>query len=252
MWTPQRRLPALPYHYGVERPKSGYELAAAYVSVAQAAGVTPLTVTKPTGLVVGDFLLCILMNRHSSLSGAAGATLTTSVPWNQIGMNDTESRARIRALWRTVAANEPADYTFTFDMSIGVGAIITAFRGVLTTGILIQATTGTSTGVVTLNGVTTTIENSMLVGLWGRGNNGSWSGHTEGITEVGDVTGGSGSTGTHLSSAYQIQAATGATGTRSATSTFTTSLGAGGYIVALQPDPNYGVATGRSRAFFIG
>lgn len=193
--------------HGLTKPPAGGG-SLAYVGAAAAGPASPgagaLSVSKPSGVAAGDTLILLVARRANSTSPAP----TPSGGWTLLD-SITAGNARAWLYKRTVAASEPSSY------SIAAGgwlaAIVTAFTGVT---IVTPSSVATSRVAPSLSaGSLPTI----LYGGWVNAANSlppSWSAPS-GMTLAADT--GSDSN-IQASAAYEALAATGATGTRTPSS----------------------------------
>jgi hypothetical protein len=191
-----------------------------------------VTVNKPTGVVDNDVMLAFV----SWWTG----TLTPPAGWTQVGT--TESWAASgdtakMAVYRKVASGEGASYTWTNSSSPNeIYVTIRAFYNVDTTtpiDVFSQTSTTSQGTSVVGNSVTTTTTNTMLLFFGSRMNNGINGNPITpdgSMTEISDINAGSGWTRHFVDE--QAVAASGATGTRTATSTGNATYGA--FMIALR------------------
>lgn len=199
---------------------------------------TSIVVGKPAGAVEGDILLVdITVNNLSTPNSFANWSHTDFVlVVDQVGVDgSTNQWNRVSRFKRTLTASEPASWTFT----VGAGESIddsqascVCVQGGSSVGA--TASNETTAGTTWTSGsVTTTAANSLVVRIWahdatvsiGTGDN-NVSGYTAGLTEHVDVGNhgafAGGWTSTALTS--EVQAATGATGSKTATVVASTGL----------------------------
>lgn len=191
-----------------------------------------VTVNKPTGVVDGDVMLAFVTWWTGSLTPPAG--------WTQVGTTESwaaSSDTAKMAVFRKTASGEGSNYTWTNSSSPNeIYVTIRAFYNVDTTTPIDvvgqNSTTSQGTSVVG-NSVTTTTTNTMLMFFGSRmdnGINGNAITPDGSMTEISDLNAGSGWTRHFVDE--QAVAATGATGSRTATSTGNATYGA--FMVALR------------------
>ena len=203
-------------------------------ATARTNGVAPsITVPVPTGTTSGDVLVAQIV------SGSNGA-VTAPGGWTQIRTDVNTASASVyrQSLYYHVAGSEPISYTWTLAASHGATGTILAYSGVSNATPINQhgATIGTtSVTAVVAPSVTTTVANTMLVGLYSI-NGGRTFVPPVGMSERSDIAeslvAGEKVTG---ESADELRAAIGATNPRTATAN---SAGWGiGALIALRPAP---------------
>lgn len=204
-------------------------VAASALAVANSA--TSVSQTPPTGVQTGDLMIAHVVARGDA------QTIATTAGWSLIANTDTANTTpspdvRHAAFWRIARSNETTAYTFTIGSSNTLSVVISVYRGVdATTPINASAsqTTASST-TITAPTITTTVTNTLLVFLAAAvvaqtsTPNGS-------LVERYDANGGS-----NVVMAYgatEALAASGATGTRTATTT--AAAATIGTLIALAP-----------------
>src|SRR5229473_6651810 len=187
----------------------------AAASAGVASGVTTLTITKPTGTVQNDVMITSIAIRPNTATIAllAGWTLVQRVD------NANTSVNSLAVYWKVAGASEPASYAWTLgNAPTGAAGGIQTFSGVdTTTPIDVQngAFTTVATTTPATPTVTTRVANTMLVTSHGIANGDLWAnpptwGGTQGFQQI--------STGNEMiQGSYALQAAIGATGTKTAT-----------------------------------
>lgn len=91
-----------------------------------ASGASPLTLTKPTGVQLGD-LLMIAAQFTNSVPNAAGPD---GGGWTELLRFDTSSNEWQTIYVKVAGASEPASYSFTHSVGTDVAAAIVAYRGI--------------------------------------------------------------------------------------------------------------------------
>lgn len=198
---------------------------------------TSLSVAQPVGVVAGDVMLAQLTVRANICAGS-GPTPPASGGWILIGCLNSGTTLAQAVYYKVATAAEPANYTWSFSAGRATAGIA-AFRGVnnaTPVNVANSRANASSTNIVA-PAITTTVANTMLVGLFGHA-------HSDAIdppilpaimTEAYDVTSGAGPNGTTSEAAYITQAAPGNTGTRTATSAGGNAVVNIGHLVALRP-----------------
>jgi len=119
-----------------------------------------LTISKPAGLANGDVML-------ASITVASTASATAPTGWTLIGTSLTSGSMRQTIYWRVAAASEPASYTWNFTGNQNAVGGIVAYSGAATTGPIISGQANSSSTSITAPTVTTTADNSLVVGFFG-------------------------------------------------------------------------------------
>jgi Domain of unknown function (DUF1929)/Bacterial Ig domain/Kelch motif len=207
-------------------PGSGITFRAA--SAGANAAATSLVVPKPTGTAAGDVLLASVAVRGvPAMSAPAG--------WSLVRVDPRGTILKQAVYVKVAAATEPGSYMWTFSASKPAAGGIAAFAGVDTAS-PVNASGGQanlSGTAVTAPSVTTTVPNTMLVSLYGYA---PLAGLTPpaGMTERWEVGSAPGTTNPVVSAgAVAMQAAPGATGSRTATAS--KKVNSVGQLVALKP-----------------
>lgn len=191
-----------------------------------------VTVNKPTGVVDNDVMIAMVAWWTGTLTPPAG--------WTQIGTTESwaaSSDTAKMAMYYKVASSEGSSYTWTNSSSPNeIYVSIRAYTGV-NTSTPIDASSQTSTTTqgtsVVGNTITTTVANGMLLFFGSRMNAGANSNAITpdgAMTELTEMFAGSGWTRAFVDE--QTLGATGATGSRTATSTGSYTYGA--FMVALK------------------
>ena len=190
----------------------------AAVSNAAASGVLSLSVNKPAGTLLGDVMVASIAVRPET------ATITAPAGWTLVRrMDNTSSTANSLAVYFKVAgASEPASFTWTFSDSAGSVGGIQSFSGIDTANPLdVEAGQNTgSPGSADLEApaVTTQFPYDMLVTSHALSSSATLA-PPSGMTEAFDVASAVSPSddGESIAGNYQLQAAAGATGTRTTT-----------------------------------
>jgi MSHA biogenesis protein MshQ len=186
-----------------------------------------LTIDKPAGTSQGDVMLASISVRTSAIS------VTPPAGWTPL--RDTQQAAgdslRLLTYYRVATTGEPANYTFTFSGGTHAGAVggITSYSGVDTTT-PIDAQAGGVTASATTHiapTVSASVPDDMLVTVHSYASSGTWT-VPPGMAESVDVASGTptASTGVSMQINREERAASGATGTRTATASGSADAGA--------------------------
>ena len=207
----------------------------AAASSGQATGAT-ITVTKPAGTITGDVMLASItvVSNTSTVSTPAGWTLLLST--NQTGTNTS----RLYTFYRIALAGEPGSYAWTITgANVGAVAAIASFSGVDISVSPIDASAGQATAsslTHTAPSVTATVAGDMLVTVHEFAAARTWT-PPAGMTErVDRASQGKSGNGVSLEMNTESRAATGATGTRTATAAGNKDRGAA-HSIALKATP---------------
>jgi hypothetical protein len=198
------------------------------------AGATTITVNKPDGTVSGDVLVAgIHVRGNGSTAAVTAPPGWTLIRRTNLG-NPTGAIGSVLSYYKVVDGGEPASYTWTFDASRRALGGMAAYSGVNnSTPIDVsggQSNTSNSKAV-TAPSITTTVTNTMVVGFFCLFDNATFT-PPVGMMERWDFTVAKPS-GLAFAATDQARSATGATGTRVATSSFSdTSIG---QLIALRP-----------------
>lgn len=180
---------------------------------AGSANTTSQALNVPAGVAAGNILIAQIAVR-----GGSGTTITPPAGWTTILVNNSGTIIRQGIYYRIADGTEPASYSFDISPQQRAAAAMVAYSGVDGTNPINASSTRTnasSTSVIA-NGVTTTVADAMLVGLFAASRATSFT-PPGGMTEQADQNGGAGPNGAAVHIADQLLAATGASGTRTAT-----------------------------------
>jgi hypothetical protein len=202
----------------------------------------PLTINKPAGTVANDVMVAAIAFNHDStvITPPAGWTLVRRIENNNAVLG-------LEVHYRVAGASEPASYTWFASTSSGnfkfiVGGI-QSFSGVGTASPInvdagqctLQPTPcGSESLTHATPNVTTTVANTMLVTAHAYESSNTWTppaGMTEAYDQASIAT--PNQDGMSIEGNYQLQAAAGATGAKTATAAGTTDDGVT-HILALQ------------------
>jgi len=81
-------------------------------AVATANDTTTVVVTAPTGIIVGDLLVCFLSSYSGTSSGASSILLKSG--WSSAGSNEWQTRLKQSIQYRVADSSDAAASTFTF------------------------------------------------------------------------------------------------------------------------------------------
>lgn len=195
-----------------------------------ASGTLTLAISVPAGTLANDVMIASIGVRPYT------AVITAPAGWTLVRRTDNTSATKAPALavyYRVAGASEPANYTWTFSASTGSAGGIQSFSGVKTSSpINVDGGLATASSLSHATpSVTTTMANTMLVTSHTFSSPSTWTPPT-GMTESLDVVGG----GLTTEGNRALQAAAGATGTKTATAAGGSDVGAT-HILALTPGP---------------
>jgi len=184
---------------------------------------SPISVDKPTGTASGDLLLAIVF-------GASGAQNTyASTGWTKVveGFQDATTDSGFALFWKAAGGSEPSTYDFSWSGSDNedVGVLIMRISGADTTSPIDDYTIDVTFEFVsapTVPSITTTVADCLAI--WAslaRQGNETYSAVPSGTASVASYQSGNNYEGIAYSVASETIASTGATGTRS----FSSSLG---------------------------
>ncbi len=215
-----------------------------------------LTVNVPAGTITDDVMIASITVRPCSNTngGACTVTLTPPAGWTlirlieQTGGGGTGGFGNRLAVYRRVATgSEPASYTWTFGgtpVHAGAVGVITSFSGVDTTNPIVVEN-GQATGVAYTHATpdinTGTVANTMLVSSHSANSGATWT-PPAGMTEAADRSSETPTNdlGISMEVNYELRAAAGATGIRTATHSNPPASDTGAtHILALRPGINH-------------
>jgi hypothetical protein len=196
---------------------------------ADSAGVATgdLTINKPTGTVQDDVMIASIGVRPET------ATITAPSGWALVRRinNTTATQNSLAVYYKVAGASEPASYTWTIPSHTGAAGGIQTFSGVNTADpIDVEDGQTTAWGLVHATpSVVTTVADTMLVTSHTFSSPATWTPPSH-MTERIDVSGGNQATEGN----YVLQAAAGATGTKTAYASTDDDVG-NAHILALKP-----------------
>ncbi|MGH2725533.1 MAG: hypothetical protein ACRDKS_01005 [Actinomycetota bacterium] len=188
-----------------------------------------LTIPAPAGLTPGDVMI-------AGITVGGNPTITPPSGWTLIRLDATSEFDLRQAMFWKVVGSEPSSYTFTFSQNQAAAGGIQAYAGVDTAN-PINAHGGKvdnfgRTTAIIAPSVTTTVNNAMLVGVYGISRNTTIT-PPSGMTERWDLASTAGPFFATSEGCNQLQATAGATGTKSATAAV---VGPNiGQLIALKP-----------------
>lgn len=202
-------------------------------------GINTLTINLPAGTIKNDVMVVALSWQPNSNNGK----VSPPTGWTQVSMIIDSANSRyFEAIYiRVATASEPASYTFPFSASAGIAGSISSFYNInIYNPINVFAGQLTPAGVTqSTPSVTTTVSNTMVLAFNGAPASTSWVAPI-GMTQVANLASDTYTTGYNagvsLSTSYVIQTNAGATGVKTAASSFY-SLPGIATIVALNPVP---------------
>lgn len=156
----------------------------------------------------------------AGISVRGDTTITAPSGWALVRLEATSEFVLRQAVYVKVAASEPSSFTWTFNGNQAASGGIAAYSGVSTSN-PIDVHSGRVLNypryaTITANSVTTTVNNAMLVGFFGMANNVTIA-PPPGMTERWDVASNAGAYFVTQEGTDAIQAAAGASGTKTAT-----------------------------------
>ena len=178
-------------------------------------GVLTLSVVVPAATAANDVMIASIAVRPET------AVITAPAGWTLVRRtNNPGPTAGSLAVYRKVAtASEPANYSWTFNTSTGSAGGIQSFSGVdVTNPVDVENGAATASSLTHLApSVTTTVANDMVVTTHAMMSSATWT-PPAGMTEAFDVMSDAApnALGMTVVGSYAVQAAAGATGTKSA------------------------------------
>ena len=173
-----------------------------------------LTINKPSGTQSGDVMVATVAVRPNTAAiTASGWTLVRRLD------NASGNANSLAVYYKVAGSSEPSSYSFSFSTSTGAAGGIASFINVDTTNpIDVDAGQNTASGLsLAAPSVTTRYTNDMIVTSHAFASSATFTAPS-GMTEAIDVASTAiGATGESIEANYQLQAAIGATGTRTAT-----------------------------------
>jgi hypothetical protein len=195
---------------------------------------TSIAINKPAGTASGDVLLAGLYVRgQGSTASATAPAGWTLIRRTDLG-NPVGGLGSVLSYYKVAGGAEPTSYSWSFDSSRRALGGIAAYTGVNTTT-PVDASAGQGNSIsstaVTAPSITTSVGNTMVVGLFGLFDFATFT-PASGMTERWDFTVNN-PAGMAFAATTELRSATGATGGRTVTSSFAdTSIG---QLIALRP-----------------
>jgi MSHA biogenesis protein MshQ len=198
--------------------------------------VNSILINYPAGLAAGDLMVAFLSQRGGSFPIGS-----TAAGWTNALYKDNGSMVGVIVYYKfaTAADVSAGSFTFSFTASNRSAGAIMAFRGVDTTSPInvSGSQSNASSASMTAPSITTTVSNTMLVGLYTSIVGGNTATPPGGMTEAFDSATGAGPNGVAIEGAYVSQAAVGATATQVATAaSATANIGVLLALAAAGPD----------------
>ena len=171
---------------------------------------TSCALSLPSGFAANDILVAVVFKENTNAFSAtpSGFALVT-------GGRDTNDGYSVDIYWKRATGSESGSQTFTWSGSVPRSGYLVAISGAITSGnpwdpaTLAAWASNSSSGVISANTVTTTVAETLLLGIYTIDNGGTtW---TSGSSMTERIDNGD----TYLQTVDQ--AAAGATGTKSAT-----------------------------------
>ncbi len=177
-------------------------------------GATSVSVSRPTGTVVGDVLIAVL-----TVDSGTTPVITAPSGWTLITDAVAGTNVRTVSWWHTAAVGDPASWTWTTAASKSMAAAVVAYSGVDTISPVVVSGVANHTTNTTLHvapSVISTVAGGVHVAVAGVSNTTTTT-PAAGLTERVDRSATS-SNGVTLHIGDRIQSGTGATGTATITS----------------------------------
>jgi PKD-like domain/Secretion system C-terminal sorting domain/Putative metal-binding motif len=201
---------------------------------------TNITINKPTGVVSGDLLL-VNIAKEGNNSTAPSLTGWTLIDGRTLAGGTQRYGA---VLYKVAGASEPVNYAFALGTgTTSASAGIVAFSGVDTAGGIFDVASGlisvSANGTTAVSALTkTTVTANTAIVMFGQAaaSNPSWSSWSTtspgALTELFDITQGSGASGSSAGAAWALKPTAGATGNGAAT--LSVAERNGGILIALK------------------
>ncbi len=202
--------------YSNEASATSLAIPAFRAAASKAAASGSLAINKPTGTASGDVMVASISVRPNT------ATITAPSGWTLVRRidNSNTNPNSLATYYRVAGSSEPTSYTWSFSTTAGSAGGIQSFTGVDTSNpVDVEAGQNTANSVSqTAPSVTTGAANEMLVTSHAFSSSATFTKPT-GMTEAFDVASVTvpNSGGEAIEGNYELRAASGATGTRTAT-----------------------------------
>ena len=198
-----------------------------------AGGAASLSLSMPTGVVVGDVMIALV-----SIRGGTGTTVTAPSGWTLVDSRDNGTSVKSAVYSKVAASGEAGPYAFGLSGTLKASGVISAYSGVDTAQPVdvVGSQTNASTPMLTPT-LTTTEANTMLVAAYSSAI-GTTFAPGSGMTLRGQSASTGAGAASRTTSGLQdvLQAAVGATGQKSMTAS-TGAVGVG-HLMALRPAPS--------------
>ncbi|KPK38533.1 MAG: hypothetical protein AMJ69_08220, partial [Gammaproteobacteria bacterium SG8_47] len=198
-----------------------------------AGGSSDLTINKPAGTAQNEVMI-------ASVAVRPDVTITPPSGWTLVRRTDSTSGTNhsLATYQKVAGASEPSSYTWTLSSNSGAVGGIASFSGVDTSN-PIDVESGQATPDALTHAtpsVTTTVANAMLVTSHTTPSSYTWT-PPSGMSEAVDVSSNTPTVdyGQSVEVNYVVQAAAGATGTKTATANGSNSDPGAAHILALKP-----------------
>nr|MBA2645451.1 fibronectin type III domain-containing protein [Pyrinomonadaceae bacterium] len=189
-------------------------------------GASTIVINTPAGVVAGDVMLAVISVR-------ATPTITAPQGWTPIRDDANGNAMRQASYFRVAGSSEPASHTWTFSAAQTATGGIAAYSGVDNTNPVDASggQTNASSTALTAPSIITTIDNALVVGLYGIATNPNITPPAGMIEQAERMASGKVKITTEI--ADGIQFAAGPTGARTATAD--KAAANVGHLVALRP-----------------
>lgn len=178
-------------------------------------GATTLVINRPGSTSAGNLLLAGI-----TVAGGSNVTITPPSGWTLVGRTNNSTSVGVATYRKIATSSEASSYTWSISPSARATGGIVRLTGVNTSTPVDVSAGATGSGTsVTAPSVTTTVENTALVGFFGSNTNATFTPPGT-LTERVDVANAS-SSGPAIQAATGERATIGATGTRTATASKT-------------------------------
>lgn len=178
---------------------------------------TSITITKPSGTALGDVMIAaVSFGGLTTVTPPSGWTLAKRQDLDDVSSNDVSTAVYYKA----AGASEPANYSFTFGISLSSVGIIVTYTNVAHSN-LVDSSDGQTNGVSTATtttfqtpSITSGNDNSILVGFHGLYTGAAtWTANGN-MTEITEIAAGSRS----IQGVDYLQSSAGSSGTTNSTS----------------------------------
>lgn len=197
-------------------------------------GATTLVINRPSNgsNLTGQFLIAGI-----TVDGGSGTTVTPPSGWNLIRRTDNTTNLSVLSYYKFAGNNEPSSYTWTFAPSRRAAGGIMRYTGVNTSTPIDASSGNTGNGGtqsnLRANGVTTSVDDTALVGFFASDANTSMDAE-DGMDEQFDIENGN-NAGPTIMGAEDTDGSAGATGNKDADADDSAQWAA--QLIALRPVP---------------